>query len=100
MVSSVWILGKEVLHTNTSGRFLITFVQDNLLFGSETWVVTPYIKHLFGGFHHMVVRRILCKMLRQRTEGTCEYPPLGDAMTLWWKPPKQMFDVWRHHPCL
>ena len=65
-----WILGWEDVDTRTLGNFYIAVVQSILLFGSDTWVVTPRIKRILEGFRHMVARQILSNMPRLRTEGT------------------------------
>ena len=44
------ILGQEVADASTSGTFLKAFVQGVLLFGLDTWLVTPrIIRKLVGG---------------------------------------------------
>ena len=43
------VLGKEVAWARTSGRFYIAVSQATLLFGSETWVVTPCMARTLGG---------------------------------------------------
>ena len=67
-------LRREGVDTNTEWRLYVTVVQFILMFGSETWVVTPQIKWMLGGFHHKVVRRILGKIPQWRSEGMWEYP--------------------------
>ena len=52
------ILIWEGADTRVSGSFNLTIVQADLLFSTETWVVTPRIRWLLGAFHHMVTRRI------------------------------------------
>ena len=56
------ILGWEGADTRMLGHIYIAVVQSILLFGLETWVVTPHIKRIMGGFHQSVVQRILRKM--------------------------------------
>ena len=63
------------------GHFYLAIVQAILLFGAETWVVTPHIGQLLRGFHHRVERRILGKQPRQREERNWEYPPTGEIYT-------------------
>ena len=62
------------------GCFYTVVVQIIILFGSETWVVMPNIKHLFGGFHHKVERRIPRKISRRQVKGALDYLPLQDAI--------------------
>ena len=68
------------MYTRTLGSFYVFVVISIILFGSKMWVVTPHIKCMLGGFHHRVVRRTPGNMPRIRTEGTWDYPPLGDTM--------------------
>ena len=55
-------------------------VQQILLYGSESWVLTPRIIKALEGFHHRVIRRITRSMPRRRRDGTWHYPPIGKAM--------------------
>ena len=53
----VWfsrILGWEGEDLRTSRSFYKAVFQATLLFGSETWVMTPRIGSNLGGFHHRV----------------------------------------------
>ena len=47
-----WILGRKDANDRMSRHLYLAIVQTVLLFGSETWVVTPNIGRLLGGFHH------------------------------------------------
>ena len=38
------------------GKFYVVVVQAVLLFGAETWVVTPRLEKALEGFHHRAVR--------------------------------------------
>ena len=46
------ILGREVEYKRTAGRLFVAMVQVMLLFGSETWVLTPRMEEALEGFHH------------------------------------------------
>ena len=52
------ILGREGADPPTPGTFYKALVQATLMFGSETWVLTPRIGRAFGGFHHRVARQL------------------------------------------
>ena len=39
-------------------RFYVAVVQAVLLFGSETWVMTPCLEKSLMGFHHRLVGRM------------------------------------------
>ena len=40
-----------------------------LLFGSDTWVVTPRIGRTLGGFHHRMALRLAVMQPKQNMEG-------------------------------
>ena len=42
----------------TPGMFHVGVVQAVLLYGSETWVISPLIGRSLGGFHHRVACRL------------------------------------------
>ena len=46
------ILVMEGADKRTAGRFYVAVVQAVLLFGSETWVLTPQLEKALAGFHH------------------------------------------------
>ena len=46
------VLEREGVNSCTSGRICVAVVQAFLLYGLETWVMTPHIGRLLGGFHH------------------------------------------------
>ena len=54
------------------------------MFRLETWVVTPHIRYMLGGFHHRVARRLLGYFQGRQEDEAWEYPPLGDVMRLAW----------------
>ena len=51
-----------------------------LLFGSDTWMLTPHMEQALGDFKHRVARWITGRQPRRREEGGWEYPPLAAAM--------------------
>ena len=51
------ILRREGVDKRTEGRFYLAVVQAVLLFGSETWVLTPQLDKALARFHHRVARR-------------------------------------------
>ena len=52
------ILIREGADEQTSGQIYLAVVQSVLLYGSETWVLTPRMKRVLGGFHHRVACRL------------------------------------------
>ena len=63
-----------------SGTLFKAVVQAVLLFGSETWVLSPCMGRTLGGFQHWVVRLLTGKQPWRLTDGRWEYPPLEEAM--------------------
>jgi hypothetical protein len=61
--------------------FYKAVVQSVLLYGSETWVVTPAILQVLQGFHHWIARQITGMRPRfcPRTE-TWSKPPIAEAL--------------------
>ena len=51
-----------------------------LLFGAETWVLTPRIDRYLDSFQHRAARRNTGRQLRRRGDGIWKYPPLAEAM--------------------
>ena len=54
----VKILGRGGLDKRTAAMFYVEVVQVVLLFGSDTWVLTPRLEILIEGFHHRAARRM------------------------------------------
>ena len=63
-----------------SGQFFKAVTQAVLLFGAETWVLTPRMERALGSFQHRVARRLTSRQPRRRVGGSWEYPPLEEAM--------------------
>ena len=51
-----------------------------LLFGAETWVVTPKMERALSAFLHGAARRITGRQARIETDGDWHYPSLEGAM--------------------
>ena len=64
----------------TSGRFYVAVVQVVLLFGSETWVLTPRLEKFLEVFHPRVARPMAVMGPKRQRYGTCVYPPIGAAL--------------------
>ena len=60
--------------------FYKAIVQTVLLYGSESWVVTPRMLEVLKGFHHRVARKLTGKMARRQADGSWDYPPIADAL--------------------
>ena len=74
------ILVREGADPRVSGMFFKTVFQAVLLFGSETWVLTPHMEWDMDSFQHRFPRRITGSHPRRWGEGGWEYPPLTSAM--------------------
>ena len=74
------ILSWEGTDKRVSGNFFKAVVQEVLLFGAETWVLTPRIERALESFQHGAARRITGRHPRRRGDGHWTYPPLNEAM--------------------
>ena len=52
------ILIREGADYKSPGQIYLTVVQSVLLYGSETWVLTPHMKRVLVGSHHRVTSRM------------------------------------------
>ena len=76
------ILGREGEDRKTVGRFYVEVVQAVLLFGSETWVLTPWLEKSLEGFHHREARRMTGMHPKRQRYGLWVYPPIGVALKM------------------
>ena len=82
---SKWaLISRPLLKTGVKprvvGMFYKAIVQSVLLFGSETWVVTPQMLQALSAFHNRVARRIANKLPQRQRDGSWTYPPLSEAL--------------------
>ena len=56
------ILSRDGLALRVSGFFFKDVVQAVLLFGSDTWLVTPCIGKSMGGVHAQVAKRLMGRL--------------------------------------
>ena len=63
-----------------SGAFFKAVVQQVLLLGAETWVVTPRMERALSGFLHEAARRLTGRQARRGKNGAWHYPSLEGAM--------------------
>ena len=52
------VLSREGADTRTLGQIQLAVLQLVLLYRSKTWVMTPHIRRVLGGFHHRVSHRL------------------------------------------
>ena len=62
------------------GNFFKAVVQPVLLFGAETWVLTPRMERALDSFQHGAARRLTRIQPRRRGDGRWAYPHLKEAM--------------------
>ena len=74
------ILGQEVADPRTSSIFYKKVVQATLLFGAESWVMSPKIGRILGDFHHRLPLRLEKMQLNMDVMGRCIYLLLEAAM--------------------
>ena len=55
------------------GFFLKSVVQVVLVFGSDTWVVTPRMGRVLGGFQDQVALRLAGRLPQRKTDGKWDY---------------------------
>ena len=75
-----WILCREGGDARVSGNFFKAVVQAVLMFGAETWLLTPRMEQALDSFQHGAARRITGRQPRRRGDGRWAYPPLKEAM--------------------
>ena len=64
------ILVREGGDRRTSGRFYVAVIPVVLLFGSESWVLTPRFDKALEEFHHRSVRRMAVMGPKRQRDGT------------------------------
>ena len=74
------ILSREGATKRVSGNFFKAVVQQVLLFGAETWVVSPMMERSLSAFIHGAARRITGRHPRKGRGGKWYYPSLEGAM--------------------
>ena len=72
-------MGREGAEARRSGHIYLAVVQSVIMYGSETWGMTPHIDRMLDGFHRLAYR-LPEKQPWQGRDGVWKYPPLEDAM--------------------
>ena len=75
------ILVRDGATPRISGLFYKAVVQAVLLYGCETWVISPTMLKMLEGFHHRAARRISGKRPRL-VHGEWIYPPIAEALEI------------------
>ena len=74
------MLIREGADSRTLVQIYLAVVQSVLLYGSETWVLTPRMQRVLGGFPHRAAHRLTVRQPRKWRDGSWVYSPLKDAM--------------------
>ena len=74
------ILSREGANKRVLENFFKAVVQQVLLFGAETWVVTPIMERALNSFMHGAARRITGRQPRRWWDGKWFYHSLEGAM--------------------
>ena len=72
-------------------------VQAVLLFGSETWVLTPRLDKSLEVFNHWAVRRMVGMGPKRQWGGTWVYTPIGVVLTMVGLEKIRMYIARRHN---
>ena len=64
------ILSREGAYPKVSGYFFKAVTQAVLLFGVDTWVITPRMEWALSSFQHRVARRLTGRHPRRRGGGS------------------------------
>ena len=73
------ILSREGVEPLLSGLFFKAVFQAVLLLGSETSVVTPYMRRALGGFQDQAARRLTGQILQRKPDRKWTYTPEATA---------------------
>ena len=63
------------------GMFYITVVQEVILYGLDTWLMSSQIWKTLGGFHHQLVWRLMGQIPQRNLDSTWTYPSSEEAMS-------------------
>ena len=76
----VKILGREGADKRTVGSFYVAVMKVVILFGSETWVPTPWLEKSLEGFRHRAAQRMAGMGPKSQQDGKWVYSPIGEVM--------------------
>ena len=74
------MIGRKGADPKVSRAFYITVTQTVLLFGSETWILTPRMEKALDSFHSRFAKNITRIQPRQRKYGSWIYLPKAGLM--------------------
>ena len=70
-------MGREGVDLKVSRTFYTAVAQVVLLFGEDTWVLTPRMEKALDSFQSRVARRITGRQPRRKKDRIWDYLPLG-----------------------
>ena len=74
------LLGREGADARTSGMFYVALLQAVVLYGSETWFMSPHIRRNLVGFYHIVAYRLTGRQPWRGLYGAWVYSPLVEEI--------------------
>ena len=74
------VMIREGADDRTSDQIYLVVVQSVMLYGPETWRITPHIGRVWGGLRHRVTLRMTGRQPWKGRDGIWVYPPLEDPM--------------------
>ena len=74
------VLGREGADPKLSRAFYTAVTQAVLLFGADTWVLTPWMEKALDSFQSRVARKITGRQPRRRKDRSWEYPLLAGIL--------------------
>ena len=74
------VMVREGSDPKVSRTFYTAVAQAVLLFGADTWALTPRMEKALDIFQSRVARRITGRQPQQKKHGSWDYPPLAEAL--------------------
>ena len=68
------------VRSKTMGRFYLAVIQQILLHGSESWIISPTSQRLLESFHHRCARYMAHRHIRRCTDGSWEHPDTAHVL--------------------
>ena len=100
--AAVWgrfkaLLQEDGASAETMGRFYRTIIQQTLLFGSETWVLSARALNRLERFHARCARGITHRHIQRHADGTWECPPTNEVLEACHSQPLSVYIQSRRH---
>jgi hypothetical protein len=74
------VLSHDTADSCVMGCYYLAVVQAKLLFGSETWVLSPCLTWWLESFHNRCAPAIALCPIQCHADGTWEYPPMDEVL--------------------